>query len=283
MSRRTLARGLRRCFCGRDDDPSLADEGRSAKATNAAAVTTKSNNINENRPGLPGSNAPSGGGGSGDAALAAAFGERCVLTAPARQDVLFDVPSTPDANDARDTTAIEGRQKRPTPARETDGVCAIYEQATGNKYKFDGAKDYQAWKRMRAQFSVEEIEARWRTGLLAKGYQHTANLAQLDAKWNDLGSIEVRPDALKAKPAEGEAVSILPACDACGVEGKTWLKFCRHWLCTSCVEQARAVADSVPLPSPRPLSPGDPRVREFQMAQDMAVAEWARSRKETRR
>lgn len=207
------------------------------------------------------------------------------MTAPARQDVLFDVPSTPDADDAR-PTAIEGRQKRPTPARETDGVCAIYEQATGNKYKFDGAKDYQAWKRMRAQFSVEEIEARWRTGLLAKGYQHTANLAQLDAKWNDLGSIEVRPDALKAKPAElaGETpVSLLPECDACGVGGKTWFKFCRQWLCTPCVRLADAVASKVPLPSPRPTSPGDPRVREFQMAQDMAVAEWARSRKETRR
>lgn len=142
------------------------------------------------------------------------------MTALPRQDQLFDVP--PNAtDDATDTTdGLNGERQQPKPpvrkARESDGVCAIYLQATGEKYKYQGVKDAEAWARMRKVASVEQIEERWRVALVAKGWCHVDTLAQLDMKWNDLTPL-IAKQPISLGPALG-------ACAACGAAGE-----CAMW------------------------------------------------------
>lgn len=147
------------------------------------------------------------------------------MTARPLQDALFEVPPP----EPEPTPPAEQPKGKP---RESDGVVAIYFQATGNKYKYQGPKDAEAWKRMRAVASVAEIEERWRIGLVAKGYQHTPTLAQLDAKWNDIGSLMAQ-----SRPA---ATSDTYDCGKCGArvdriqQGAYWGSAVKKWLCAPC-------------------------------------------------
>lgn len=183
------------------------------------------------------------------------------MTALPRQDQLFDSPSSDAAND--DTTAPV---KKPA-QRESDGVVAIYLAATGQKYKYQGAKDADAWKRMRSVASVAEIEARWRVGLLAKGWQHTATLAQLDMKWNDLGSLLVKADS---------ETPTVPCAGCSSLSTTLWLY--RMWLCLKCAAVADAAAAKVPGLEPCPTTVTDPRLNDWQRARDEAASTALRSK-----
>lgn len=186
------------------------------------------------------------------------------MTALPRQDQLFDVP--PEVVAEPTPPPPPSPIKKPVP-RESDGVCAIYLELAGTKYKFQGAKDADAWKRMRSVASVAEIEERWRVGLTEGGWLKVATLAQLDQKWNDLGQ------KVHRVPNETQH----PPCDACGAEAPHW--YSRLHMCTGCLKEALEVRSAVPLPSPRCSSPADSKVREYQQAADLAVYEWAQARR----
>ena len=192
------------------------------------------------------------------------------MTALPKQDALFEAPAEPEPTPPRP----EPKKKTPPP-RETDGCCAIYLQATGSKYGFRDAIDGKAWAWLRQRASVEEIEERWRLGLAAKGWHNAASLAQLASKWNELGVLlaQVKPKA----PASQPELDREP-CAACGAPALQW--FCRSWLCTSCVRASYVATESVPPLAPRPTKPGDVRIRAYLMAQDAAVAKWARECRE---
>jgi len=87
-----------------------------------------------------------------------------------------------------------------------DAICAAYFEAKGAKYKWQGAKDTEALKRIMGVVSEDaEILARWRAGLaIAKGWLSIATVAQLDSKWNDLADVVPRRTG--------------PACDVPGCE-----------------------------------------------------------------
>ena len=70
--------------------------------------------------------------------------------------------------------------------RESDDLCADFESIVGTPYAWQGAKDGAALARLRKQFSLEEVRARWRLGLRAKGWLSVRTVAQLAGKWNDL-------------------------------------------------------------------------------------------------
>lgn len=64
---------------------------------------------------------------------------------------------------------------------------AAFEEATGARYKFGGAKDMQALKRILGHgATVEEAVSRFRRGLSGKKWLETKTIAALDMKWNDL-------------------------------------------------------------------------------------------------
>lgn len=186
------------------------------------------------------------------------------MTALPRQDQLFDVP--PDALDEQPTASRE-TAKQPKP-RESDGVVAIYFELRGIKYKYQGAKDAEGWKRMRSVATVAEIEQRWRVGLQASGWNHIDTLAQLDQKWNELGAL------LPRAVVDGDDY---PPCFICGKSAPTWLSKLR--LCLEDHAGAMKVLQAVPLPSPPARSTADTCVREYQQRADLAVFEWAQKQK----
>lgn len=84
-----------------------------------------------------------------------------------------------------------------TPHAKTIEACVLaFQELTGSKYMFSAAKDGAAVKEMLAHFPPEEILKRWRIGIQAQGYLHTANLASLRAKFNELAE----PDKAAPKP-----------------------------------------------------------------------------------
>lgn len=67
-----------------------------------------------------------------------------------------------------------------------EAIEAAFKGVTGQAYRFGGAKDGSALKRLLAVETPEEILRRWGVGLKVEGWRHTATVAQLGAKWNDL-------------------------------------------------------------------------------------------------
>lgn len=126
-------------------------------------------------------------------------------------------------------------------AKESAGCAAIYLEVVGAPYKFQGVKDAEAWFRMRKGATVEEIEQRWRIGLAAqpKAWHHVSTLAQLDSKWNDLGSL------VPHVPKSGSDSYV---CEDCGatVDASTAgrIVFNKHHVCAKCFTAALA-ADAV--------------------------------------
>jgi hypothetical protein len=91
------------------------------------------------------------------------------------------------------------REKRAPPPRESDVILEDFAAAGLGKYQWQGAKDGTAWALLRAHSQPEEIRSRWRFGLKASGWLQVATVAQLHAKWNDIGVAMKRP----AEPSKG--------------------------------------------------------------------------------
>lgn len=64
----------------------------------------------------------------------------------------------------------------------------VFKTTTGAAYRFQGSKDGAALKRLLAHSTPDEIVRRWSVGLRGKDWLHTATIAQLDSKWNDLAT-----------------------------------------------------------------------------------------------
>jgi hypothetical protein len=90
--------------------------------------------------------------------------------------------------------------------RETDALCADFEQAVGAKYAWQGVKDGAAFSKLRKEYSLEEIRARWRVGLRGSGWLQVRTVAQLAAKWNDLADADRARPLNTRSPVPAEAV-----------------------------------------------------------------------------
>lgn len=75
---------------------------------------------------------------------------------------------------------------------------------------------------------------------------------------------------------KAEVAEKFPPCEACGESAPHWYAKCR--LCTDCLDGAQKIRAAVPDLSPRPTSPADPRVQEWQRTADGAVAAWVGQR-----
>lgn len=115
------------------------------------------------------------------------------------QPVLLEVERS---GPRREKTAREkGRTGSRRPASEkpasgpraSDALVEDFRQATGGKYVWQGAKDGAALAYLLKHAPLEEVRRRWRAGLLQCGWLHTATVAQLRAKWNDLGAAPPAP------------------------------------------------------------------------------------------
>ena len=86
--------------------------------------------------------------------------------------------------------------KKTAPAarvRPSDALVAAFKATTGKDYLWNGAKDGAAYAALLKVATPEEIERRWLLGLKGEGWRHTATIAQLRAKWNDLATAAPRP------------------------------------------------------------------------------------------
>lgn len=85
----------------------------------------------------------------------------------------------------------DGRAKKPPNPNWQPTIQALetaFKDATGHTYRFSGGADGSALSRLLASETPEEILRRWRVGLKREGWHHTATVAQLAAKWNDLAT-----------------------------------------------------------------------------------------------
>ena len=103
---------------------------------------------------------------------------------------------TPSRGPTPDTRAPTPESKSTAPAsrvRQSDALVAAFKATTGRDYLWNGAKDGAAYAALLKVATPEEIERRWLLGLKGEGWRHTATIAQLRAKWNDLATAAPRP------------------------------------------------------------------------------------------
>lgn len=87
-------------------------------------------------------------------------------------------------------------------AEATALLADVYLQKRGCKYKWLGAQDSNALKRILAVATPQEAAEMFGVGLDQTGYKETNTVAQLDSKWNDLSRL--RPNVattLKIAPS----------------------------------------------------------------------------------
>jgi hypothetical protein len=68
----------------------------------------------------------------------------------------------------------------------SDLLTDVYLRKRGRKYKWNGAQDSNALKRILAVATPQEAAQMFEIGLDQTGYKETNTISQLDAKWNDL-------------------------------------------------------------------------------------------------
>ncbi len=96
-----------------------------------------------------------------------------------------------DVTNGRDDTNNKPlRAKKPRAPVETDALVVDFLEITNQAYRWQGVKDGVAFAELRKFATLEEIRVRWKRGLLATGWRHTATVAQLLLKWNDLATDE---------------------------------------------------------------------------------------------
>jgi len=90
-----------------------------------------------------------------------------------------------------DAAPVEPPKQEPKSPRLkplTESLVAMFLELRGQPYKHQGAKDAKALKALLPVATDEEIRSRWRQGLeSARDWTRISTLAQLGAKWNDLG------------------------------------------------------------------------------------------------
>ncbi len=122
-------------------------------------------------------------------------------TAPARDETRRDVTDETNETDNKPL-----RAKKPRAPVETDALVVDFLEITNQAYRWQGAKDGVAFAELRKIATLEEIRVRWKRGLMATGWRHTATVAQLLLKWNDLATDE-KPTK---KPSTFDAADAAP-------------------------------------------------------------------------
>lgn len=104
------------------------------------------------------------------------------LPAPAALELIPTEPPRPTPPERPPATPPERKRV------DTDDLCDDFAEITGKRYRWQGAKDGVAYAELRKLATHDEIRKRWRLGLKLTGYEHVATVAQLLAKWNDIGA-----------------------------------------------------------------------------------------------
>jgi hypothetical protein len=127
------------------------------------------------------------------------------------EEDLADQPPPPTRRVGKKRGSLkDGRALATKPVQEvvSSGFRALQEELVqdfsdylGGKYLWMGAKDTEALKRLMAIAAPAAIVMRWRAGLRATGWNQVTTVAQLWAKWNDIGRV-VPPEPEPAKAPE---------------------------------------------------------------------------------
>lgn len=83
-------------------------------------------------------------------------------------------------------TERNGTKKQEPAPRDSDALVSDFQAVIGSKYSWQGAKDGEAFAKLRKAYDLEEIRKRWRKGLLASGYASCRTVAELAMKFNHL-------------------------------------------------------------------------------------------------
>lgn len=118
-------------------------------------------------------------------------------------------------------------------ARESDGILEDFAAAfDGQKYVFQGAKDGDAWTKMRKNFSVKDIRSRWRFALRRTDWLQARTVAQLGGKWNDINAAFMG-EAAPERPDAYECQKCAASVDVATV-GRRWVARAKRWVCPEC-------------------------------------------------
>jgi len=82
----------------------------------------------------------------------------------------------------------------------SDLLIDVYLQKRGCKYKWLGAQDSNALKRILAVATPQEAARMFGVGLDQTGFKETNTISQLDSKWNDLSRLRPNGPALRLAP-----------------------------------------------------------------------------------
>jgi len=101
------------------------------------------------------------------------------------------VPNLSTPKKRAPTTEKESPDPRVTPL--TQKLVAAFAELRGDGFEHGGAPAAKALKRLLAHSPPEEIERRWRIGLVATGWKRVSSFAELamPSKWNDLNTAAV--------------------------------------------------------------------------------------------
>lgn len=107
---------------------------------------------------------------------------------PSRTVLSRAVPNLSTPKKRAPTTEKEPPDPRVTPL--TQKLVAAFMELRGVGFEHGGAPAAKALKRLLAHSSPEEIERRWRIGLMASGWKRVSSFAELamPSKWNDLNT-----------------------------------------------------------------------------------------------
>lgn len=111
------------------------------------------------------------------------------------------VTDPPIKKDLLASEKVDQPQARSPFAEAQALLVDVYLQRRGCRYKWLGAQDSNALKRILTVATPQEAARMFGVGLEQVGYKETNTVAQLDAKWNDLSRL--RPDATPPQARTG--------------------------------------------------------------------------------
>lgn len=90
-------------------------------------------------------------------------------------------------------------------ARASDELCRVFQETTGSRYAWNGAKDGVALAWLLKQADLPEVLDRWRRGLQGVGWKECSTVAELRTKWNHLREHpgDIRKAPVDAKRGQG--------------------------------------------------------------------------------
>lgn len=141
------------------------------------------------------------------------------LPSPSPSPNLAPVASRPPlALESQEPSAPKKKPADPRWRPLQSALLGAYFTATGKAYVWQGVKDTEGLKRLLATESPDEILARFEWSLAQKGYLNAPTIAQLAAKWNELGA--AMPPRSTADPCSE------PGCEFVGVQELNDALFC---------------------------------------------------------